>query len=144
MKLELLTLCDYAKGETSGKLYIIGIFDRIYVQQTPGPSPNFAIAARLRFEAVEKGVKTVVVSFVDSDGGKVIPDVSVQMNVEVPPGESTTTANVVVMLPPVNLPCHGEYSIDLAVDARLEGSVPLYVQRQPPQALASRSFPAQT
>lgn len=142
MKLELFTLCDYARGEPTGKLYIIGIFDHIFVQQTPAPSPACAIAARLRFDSVEKGMKTVTVSFVDSDGARVIPDVSVQMNVEVPAGETTATANVVVMLPQVNLPRYGEYSIDIAVDARLEGSVPLYVQRQAPPPPSIRPFSA--
>src|SRR5205823_3073989 len=104
MKLELLTLCDFAKGEPTGKLYVIGTFDHIFTPHTPAPSPMCAIASRLRFEAVEQGVKNVTVSFVDSDGTKVIPDVSVQMTVQIPPGESTATANVVVMLPSVNLP----------------------------------------
>ena len=143
MKLELLTLCDFAKGESTGKLYVIGVFDHIYAQQTPAPSPMCAIAARLRFQAVERGAKTVTISFVDSDGGRVIPDVNVQMNVEVPAGETSATANVVVMLPQVNLPRYGEYSIDLAVDARLEGSVPLYVTRPAAQPGPARGFPAQ-
>ena len=142
MKLELLTLCDYAKGEPTGKLYVIGIFDHIFAQQAPVPAPSCAIAARLRFEAVERGTKNVTVSFVDSDGGRVIPDVNVQMNVEIAPGESTATANVVVMLPQLNLPRFGEYSIDLAVDARLEGSIPLQVKRPPPQPPAP-NFPNQ-
>ena len=137
MKLELLTLCDFAKGEPTGKLYVIGSFDHIFANQAPVTAPMCAIASRLRFEAVEQGAKNVAISFVDSDGGKVIPEVNVQMSVQIPPGESTVAVNVVVMLPHANLPRFGEYSIDLAIDSRLEGSIPLYVQR-PTQPILPR------
>lgn len=142
MKLELLTLCDFAKGEPNGKLNIIGTFDRILAPQVPSPAPLCAIAARLRFEAIERGSKTVTISFVDSDGVRVIPDMNVQMNIQVPPNETSATANVVVMLAQVNLPSYGEYSIDLAVDARLEGSIPLFVQRPVQQPSTGQPFSA--
>lgn len=129
MKLELLTLCDFAKGEPNGKLYVIGIFDHIYAPEVPAPAPLCAIAARLRFDAIERSNKNVTISFVDSDGARVMPDMNVQLNIEVPPGESSATANVVVMLEQLNLPRYCEYAIDLAVDGRTEGSIPLYVQR---------------
>jgi hypothetical protein len=143
MKLELLTLCDFAKGEPTGKLYVIGAFDHIFAPQTPVQAPLCAIAARLRFDAVETGTKAVTIAFVDSDGGRVIPDVNMQMRVELPASESSAAANLVVVLPQVNLPRFGEYSIDLTVDARLEGSVPLFVQRPAAPPPATRSFPAQ-
>ena len=143
MKLELLTLCDYAKGESTGKLYVIGAFDHIFAQQTPVSAPMCAIAARLRFDAVETGTKNVTVSFVDSDGGRVIPDVSMQMRVDAPATESSAAANIVVVLPQVNLPRFGEYAIDVTVDARLEGSIPLFVQRPVAPPPSARTFPAQ-
>jgi hypothetical protein len=129
MRLELFTLCDYARGEPNGKLYVIGTFDHLFVPQVPVPLPMCAIAARLRFEADETGQKQLSITFVDSDGGKLIPDLTMQMNVQVAPGESTVTANVVVMLPQITLPRYGEYAIDLIVASKSEGSVPLYVQR---------------
>lgn len=144
MKLELLSLCDYARGEPNGKLYVIGIFDRIYGPAVPLTAPPCAIAARLRFEAIERGIRTVTVSFVDSDGVRVIPDMSVQMNVQVPAGERPASVNVVVMLTQVNLPRYGEYAIDLAVDSRLEGSIPLYVQRPVQQASCGQPYSAQS
>jgi len=129
MKLELLTLCDYAKAEATGKLYIIGAFDHIYANQAPVPAPPCAIASRLRFEASEQGPKGLAISFVDSDGVKMMPDATVQMTIQVPTGESTAAANVVLTIPQLNLPRFGEYAIDLTVDSRLEGSIPLYVHR---------------
>ena len=128
MKLELFTLCDFAKGEATGKLYVIGVFDHVFGPEVPVSMPPSTIAARLRFGELEQGAQKVTVSFVDSDGAKVIPDIGAQMNIQIPAGESTVTVNVVVMLPPIRLPRYGEYSIDLAVGTREEGSLPLYVR----------------
>src|SRR5580704_13440021 len=131
MKVELFTLCDYAKAESTGKLYIIGAFDHIYANQAPVPAPPCAIAARLRFEASEQGAKGLALSFVDSDGVRMMPAVNVQMAIQVPPGESTVAANVVLTLPQLSLPRFGEYAVDLSVDSQVEGSIPLYVHRAP-------------
>jgi hypothetical protein len=140
MKLELFTLCDFARGEPTGKLYVIGVFDHVFAPQAPVQMPPSAIASRLRFDQLEHGAHKVNVSFMDSDGAKVIPDIGLQMNIQLPPGESTVTANVVVMLPQVSLPRFGEYSIDLTIDARHEGSLPLYVRPPPQTSQAQRQI----
>jgi hypothetical protein len=125
MKVEILALCDYARGETNGKLYVIGAFDRIQAPKEPVPHPLCAIAARLRFDSVEAGIKNLSVSFVDSDGAKIMPGLNAQINVE-----SSATVNFVLIIPQVNFPKFGEYAIDFAVDNRLESSIPIYVQLQ--------------
>jgi hypothetical protein len=129
MKLELLTLCDYARGEPTGKLYVIGAFDHIFSPEAPFAAPMCAIAARLRFDASETGAKSVAVCFLDSDGGRVIPDIGLQIQVDTPATDSSSAANVVIVLPQINLPRFGEYSITVTVDEQLEGSIPLFVQR---------------
>jgi hypothetical protein len=143
MKLELFTLCDYAKGEPTGKLYVIGTYDHVLAAEAPIAMPPSAIASRLRFDEIEQGAKKVTVTFTDSDGAKVIPEIGMQMNIQLPPGESTTAANVVIILPQISLPRFGEYAIDLAVGSRLEGSIPLYVRQAAGGSAALRQFPAQ-
>jgi len=130
MNVEILALCDYARGETNGKLYVIGAFDRIQAPKEPVPHPLCAIAARLRFDSVEAGIKNLSVSFVDSDGAKIMPGLNAQINVQIPAEESSATVNFVLIIPQVNFPKFGEYAIDFAVDNRLESSIPIYVQLQ--------------
>jgi len=130
MTIEILALCDYARGETNGKLYIIGAFDRIQAPKEPVAHPLCAIAARLRFESVENGVKNLAVSFVDSDGAKIMPGLNAQINVQIAPEEPSATVNFVLIIPQINFPKFGEYAIDFAVDNRLESSIPIYVQLQ--------------
>jgi hypothetical protein len=141
VKLELFALCDYARSEPTGKLYVIGVFDHFFAPAEPAQMPPSAIASRMRFSQDEAGTHAMRVSFMDSDGVKMIPDIGLQMNVQLPPGESTVTANLVVIMPQINLPRFGEYSIDLAVDSRHEGSFPLYVRLAPQAPQFSSTIP---
>jgi hypothetical protein len=134
MKVEVFTVCDYAKAETSGKLYVIGVFDHIFAKEAPAPLPPSAIAVRLRFDEFEQGAHQAKLTFVDSDGARIIPEIGLQMNVQIPPGESTATANVVVVLPQMHLPRFGDYAVDLMFDTKVEATAPLYVRAVPTAA----------
>ena len=47
VKLEFLTLCDFAMTSSEGKLSIVGIFDRMFVSQTPAKFSRFFTVAIL-------------------------------------------------------------------------------------------------
>ncbi|SRR5258708_30834916 len=130
MHVEILCLCDYAKGEQNGKLNILGVFNQMQAPKEPVGYPLFSIAARLRFERNEAGPKTITLSFVDWDGKKVIPDLNAQLQVQMGPEDPTATLNFAVIIPQISLPHFGEYSVDLAVNGRQEASIPLYVRQQ--------------
>jgi hypothetical protein len=136
MVVELLALCDYAKAEPNGKLYVIGIFDCIHAATQPIQHPLCAIAVKIRFQRLEvesNSTKSVSISFVDAEGARVLPALSAQVSVNLGPNDSTATLNFVVIIPQLNLPRFGEYAVDLAVDSRSEGSIPLYVRQFDPQ-----------
>ncbi len=129
MNVELFTLCDFARAEPTGKMYVIGTFDHISAPQQPIQYPLFAVAAKVRFERAEEGLKNLSVSFVDSDGTRVLPVLNVQIQVRFQPGEPTATMPFVVLIPQISLPRFGEYQIDLLIDGRIESSIPLYVRQ---------------
>jgi hypothetical protein len=131
MRLEILSLCDFARAELTGKLYIIGAFDTINSQTEPIVYGLFSIATRIRFEQIEEGARTISFSFVDPDGRKVMPGLQAQMQIQIVPPQSTALLNLALVVPQINLPRFGEYAIDLAVDSHQLGSIPLYVRRQP-------------
>lgn len=135
MKVELLSLCDFAQAEPTGKMNLLGTFDRILAKEAPVARAVFAVAARLRFEAHEEGARTVALSFIDSDGQRVMPLLRAQFNVKVQPNESSATLNYVMVIPQIKFPRFGDYQIDLAVDDKVEATIPLYVrQRATPAA----------
>jgi hypothetical protein len=142
MKMEILTVCDFANAEpATGKLNVIGAFDHIWAQQEPIVHMQCAIAAKLRFELGEEGPKKLAVTFIDADGRAVLPTITVQMIVQFQPNEPTATAPIAAIISQLNLPHFGEYTVGIAVDGRMEGSVPLYVRQVPgrPQAQSGQA-----
>jgi hypothetical protein len=135
MKVEILSLCDFAQAEPTGKLNLLGAFDHLFGKEAPVARSVFAVAARLRFESHEEGARTVSVSLVDSDGKPVIPVLRAKFTVKIQPQESSATVNYVMVIPQIKFARFGDYQVDLAVDDKTEASIPLYVrQRSAPPA----------
>lgn len=132
MKVEILSLCD-AATDNSGKLNLLGVFDTLWAKEVPATHPACAIAIRLRFAQIEEGNHRVRVTFADADGKLVMPPMNATLGVRFKPEDTSATANLVLNLQQVKLLQFGEYTIDLAVDGRQEGSVPLYVRQVPGQ-----------
>ncbi len=128
MKVEIFTLCDAATSH-GGKLNILGSFDMIIIKQTPIVYPSCSVAIKLRIEKIEEGNKNLRISFVDADGKPILPPLEQTFTVQVAPGLSTASANLVLSIQQLKLENFGDYSIDLAIDGRLEGSIPLYVRK---------------
>ena len=131
MQLEIFTLCD-AATEHAGKLNIIGTFDALRAFEAPVAHPQCAIAGRLRFEAIEEGDHRVSLTFADEDGNIVMPKFDSTLGVNFQPGQRTVTSHFVMVIQQIRLPKFGEYTIDLAVDGRQLGSIPLYVTKVEP------------
>jgi hypothetical protein len=136
MKVNIFTLCDFAKAE-GGKMTIVGTFDSVFAHTAPAIHPMCALAALIRFEKIEEGQKTVRISFIDMDGKSIMPTLNVPMDLKIRPDQSSAIAQFVLVIQQINLPRFGEYSVDLAVDGRQEASTPLYLRQAqvPPPAL---------
>jgi len=128
MKVEVLTLCD-AATDSHGKLNVLGSFDTILAPQTPVTHPAGSIAVRVRFERIEEGPHAIRLTFADEDGKYVLPPMDGSVTVRFRPEDTTTVANLILNMQQVKLEQFGEYTIDLAIDGRQEGSIPLYVRQ---------------
>src|SRR5438094_4404795 len=138
MKVEVLTLCDAATVDAAGKLNILGAFDRLNATAEPITHPHCALAVKLRFERIEAGHKKIRLTFVNADGAPVMPPIDGTADVRFQGPESSAAVSFALNIQQLKLPGLGEYSIDLAVDGRHEGSVPLFVfPTQPPQPSAT-------
>jgi hypothetical protein len=127
MKIEILTLCDAATVDTAGKLNILGSFDRLNAPAEPITHPHCALAVKLRFERIEEGPKKIRLTFVNADGAPVMPPIDGTADVRFQGPEPSAAVSFALNIQQLKLPRFGEYSIDLAVDGRHEGSVPLFV-----------------
>ena len=128
MKIELFALCDFA-ADYGGKLSVLGIFDSIFARQMPAVHAHCCVAVKLRFEKIEEGQKHVRLSISDDDGKLVLPAMDIPINVVMPTDARTNTIQVVANIAGMKIESFGEYSIDLALDGRHEGSIPLFVRQ---------------
>jgi hypothetical protein len=128
MKIELLALADFA-ADYGGKLSVIGIFDTIFARQMPAVHPHCCLAVKLRFDKDEEGQKRLRLAICDDDGKLVLPAMEIPITVAMPADAQTNTIQVVANIAGMKIETFGEYSIDLELDGRHEGSSPLYARQ---------------
>ncbi len=129
MDLEIFTICDYAQ-EMAGKLVIVGVFDTINTMKLPANHPTMAIAARMRFEPAESGQHSFRVSMLDPERENVIPPLNGDVNVQIPSGADSGSANLVLGLAGVQFKFFGKHVITLALDDEEIKTVPFYIKQQ--------------
>jgi hypothetical protein len=136
MEIQIAVLCD-AATDSNGKLNILGTFDTIYSTQLPVVHPQCSIAIRMTFNKVEEGAHRVRLNFVDEDGKSVWPaPIEMSVDVAVPDETIFLSRNFIVNIQKLTLDKEGLYSIDIAVNGRQEGCIPLLV-KIPPKAPAT-------
>jgi hypothetical protein len=132
MNVQIFTLCDAATLDAAGKLNILGSFDRLSGAAEPIVHMHCALALKLRFERVEEGQKKLRLAFIDSDGAAVMPPIDGMAEVRFQDNDSSSSVSLALGIQQLKLPKFGEYSIDLAIDGRHEGSIPLFVKPSTP------------
>ena len=130
MNVELFALCD-AATESGGKLNMLGAFDSIVAPQVPHAHPFCAVALRIRFQRIEAGNHTIKVAVVDEDGRPAVPPFQTSVTVRPGDGDEGAVANLILNFQQLRFAQYGRYSIDLAVDGRQEGSLPLFLRPVP-------------
>lgn len=127
MKVELFALCD-AATESGGKLNVLGIFDVMAAPDLPFFHPACAVAIRLRFKRIESGTHRVKLDIVDLDGRHTVPSFETTVTVQSGDEVDSSVANLLLNFQQLRFDRYGRYSIDLAVDGRHEGSLPVYLR----------------
>jgi len=129
MNIEVMALCD-AATESQGKLNILGAFDTIYSKNLPATHRLCAVALRMRFSQIEKGEHKIRLNLVDEDGKFILPALETKAKIDFPPHVDSCAINIVLNIQGLKFEKYGKYALDLAIDGRQEGSLPIYL-RQP-------------
>ncbi len=132
MDIQIAVLCD-AATDSHGKLNILGTFDTIYTSQLPAVHPQCSIALRMTFEKIEEGAHKVKLNFVDEDGHLVMPSMDIPLEVTVPEDSIFVSRNFIINIQQLKFEQPGLYSINIAMDGRQEGSIPLLIKHMPPK-----------
>jgi hypothetical protein len=133
VNVEILSLCDAANTDSTGKLNILGVFDQVMALAEPIVHPACTVAVRMRFDKIEEGAKALKIAIVDADGREVFPTLNSNIQVRVPEGLSSGTVQILLGIQQLKLPRFGEYQIDVAIDGRVVGSIPLIAKQIPQQ-----------
>jgi hypothetical protein len=128
MKIEIFALCD-AATEGGGKLNLLGAFDVMAAQELPLVHPSCAVAIRIRFKRIEAGAHRVKLDMVDEDGRHVVPAFETTVDIRPEEGVESAVANLLLNFQQLRFEKFGRYSIDLAIDGRQEGSLPIYIRQ---------------
>jgi len=132
MDIQIAVLCD-AATDSHGKLNILGTFDTIYASQMPAVHPQCSIALRLTFHKVEEGPHKLKLQFVDEDGHAIMPNVDIPVEVHMPEDTIFMSRNFIINIQQLKFQVPGLYSIDIALDNRQVGSIPLLVKQVTPK-----------
>jgi hypothetical protein len=131
MEIQIASLCD-AATDSLGKLNILGTFDTINAAQMPAVHPQCSIALRIIFQRIEEGAHKLKLNFVDEDGRLVMPSIDIPVEVALPEDATFVSRNFIINIQQLKFANPGLYAIDIALDNRHEGSVPLLVKLQSP------------
>ena len=96
----------------------------------PAVYPQCTVALRIRFDSIERGEHKVAVSFVNADGRAVIPPANGAITISFPDEQRSGAANLILNMQGIKFEKHGDYAIDLAIDGRHEGSLPLFIKER--------------
>ena len=130
MNVALAVVCDHALIDQAGKLSVIGIFERIWVERFPAVHPRLHLVLRLKGRRTEIGEHPIVIRFLDPDGREVLRgDGSVQIG-EPPAGVTEVEAGAVLAFD-VPLERAGTFGFEIAVDGNVMASVPVSVSLMP-------------
>jgi len=121
-------LADAATVDVSGKLNILGIFDRISVAELPAHHPHLSLVLRVSASMGEAGIHKMEIVLQDPGGSRVMG-----MNGEFHVGPGPALAGGQIRIPQVlNIERlvfakAGGYSFNVSLDGEHHVSIPLFV-----------------
>ena len=131
MNIQVAVLCDAATDD-NGKLNLLGAFDTIYAPQLPAMHPQCAVALRVTFMSGDEGARKLRLNFVNADGHAIMPSIEIPVAVALPDDAHFVTRNFIVNIQQLKFVEAGLYSIDVRLDDKSQGSIPLLIKHLPP------------
>lgn len=137
MNIQLALVCDHAIIDQHGKLSVLGIFDRIWVERFPAIHPRLHLVLRLKGRRTEIGNHTVLIQLVDAQSQEILRG---EGNVAIgePPAGVVDIEAAAVLAFDVPLERPGVYTFEIAVDGARSASVPITVAQ-----MQAHAHPAQ-
>lgn len=130
MDVDLALLCDAATVDASGKLNILGVFDRINASQFPARHGRLSLVLRFRGDVSEAGDHELLITLKDPEGEELV-----RADGRMKLGAAPRAAREGVRLPQILnfdglvFRREGSYVFDVRVDGEHHASIPLQVTK---------------
>ena len=109
---------------------MLGAFDAIMGPVAPLVHSQFSVALRIRFKKSESANHPFRINIVDEDGRSILPKpIDGNVNVQIQQVDESIVINLIVNLRDVRFEKFGRYSIDLTMDGKQRGALPLFVKQ---------------
>ena len=137
MEVDLALIADAATIDSSGKLSILGIFNRIGTSSFPARHPHMVLVLRFIAAVNEAGKHQITIALKDPAGREVV-GVDGEMQLGLGPAGSGSGIRVphVLHLDGLVFPVPGLYAFDVRVDGEHHASLPLTVYGPESSAMA--------
>jgi hypothetical protein len=128
MEVDLALLADAATIDGSGKLNILGIFDRLSTTSFPTRHPHLSLVLRFSAGVHEVGPHEVLISLKAPDGHEVVR-IDGEMNLSAGPMgvQGGVLVPHVLNMDGLIFPVAGRYAFDVRVDGEHHVTIPLTV-----------------
>ena len=137
MEVDLALIADAATIDSSGKLSILGIFDRIGTSSFPAQHPHMVLVLRFIAAVNEAGKHQITIALKDPAGREVVGvDGEMQLGLGPAGGGSGIRVPHVLHLDGLVFPVPGLYVFDVRVDGEHHASLPLTVYGPESSAMA--------
>ena len=137
MEVDLALIADAATIDNSGKLSILGIFDRIGTSSFPARHPRMVLVLRFIAALNETGKHRIWITLRDPTGKEVV---GVDGEMQLGPGPAGDGGGIrvphVLHLDGLVFPVPGQYAFDVRVDGQHHVSLPLTVYGPESSAMA--------
>ena len=137
MEVDLALIADAATIDSSGKLSILGIFDRIGTSSFPAQHPHMVLVLRFIAAVNEAGKHQITIALKDPAGREVVGgDGEMQLGLGPAGGGSGIRVPHVLHLDGLVVPVPGLDAFDVRVDGEHHASLPLTVYGPESSAMA--------
>lgn len=128
MEVDLALLCDAATVDGSGKLNILGVFDRLNVTSFPARHGRMALVLRFRGTVADAGEHALVIALKDPEGEELFrADGKIQIGAGRGSAQEGVAVPQILNFDGVVFQEEGRYSFDVKVDDDHHVAVPLRV-----------------
>jgi hypothetical protein len=137
MEIDLALLADAATVDASGKLNILGVFDRLTAPIFPAQHGRISLVLRFQASLQDAGRHKIQITFTDPGGNHVVGlNGEIQIGVGKHATESGVRVPQVLNLDGVVFPIAGRYTFDVKIDGEHHVSIPLTVAGPPAGGIA--------